>query len=223
MMQLYSSPRVPRPEPFYTADHRTPASAYRLQAHLCRAYLEVLREWWNLDALILACFGERTGKRLQAAENRLEHKVIELLQGMEPVELERATQVFCQQTLVGFVWYVLAQEVSIDYRLKDGGCTTRLSDEKYVQAASLGQGTWKRGQLYPQPVPCACAKPRQHAAPPMQVPLPVETASAVTALPQEVTPLPVAASGPVAPLPAQALHYRVKRAQERRRLKRKRR
>jgi hypothetical protein len=220
-MQLYASPHAPRVESFYSPDlARTPASAYRLQAHLCRAYVEVLREWWGLDELIVACFGVRTGKRLQAAENRLEHKVVELLHGMEPAELEQAAQIFCQQTLVGFIWHVLAQEIKIDYRLKDGGCTTRLGDDKHAQAASLGQGTWKLGRSHPAPAPCACTTSPPPSKPQLAEPL----WAAAPELPREEESMPVEPERTVLALPTiQSLRYRVKQAQERKRLRRKRR
>lgn len=207
-MKLYACARGPHIEPFYTPGmRRAPASAYALERHLLQAYQEVLFHWWDLDALIMACFGPRQGKRLAAAENRVQYKVPELVEGMEPAELEAAATIFLTQPLPAFIAHVLSKENLIDYRL-DEPCSKRLCDDRHAKAAGLGKGRWRRGQriLASEPVPCAC-----HQVP-ASVPPPVQQ-----------LPVPVPPTQPVAALTAQTLLYQVKRAQERRRLKRKRR
>ncbi|TGE03344.1 hypothetical protein [Hymenobacter fodinae] len=201
-MKLYTHPTTPRPNAFYL-DVPTPASAYRLQQQLLRAYREVLFQWWDLDLAITTCFGPKQGKRLQAAEDRLQYEVPELLVRMSPNELELAAAVFYHQTLVGFVWHVLAQERTLQHRLEEGNSDTRLNDDCHTIAAGLGKSKPMQRE------------PAQHTAP---EPIPVDT-----------TPIP---SPPVIALPAphppaspqlKRLHLRVNQAQNRRRLKRKRR
>lgn len=214
VIQLYASARRPHIEPFYTTDDsRNPASAYALQERLRKAYQEVLLHWWDIDALILACFGERHGKRRFAAEERLQYEVPELLERMTAQELALAAQVFRASTLVGFVWHVLGQERSVQHRLHEP-CTDRLCDDKYARAASLGQGHWRRGQRNPQPLPCSCHLPRPKPKP--------RTASVQPAPPVPTTPV-IAQPAPAPMTAAQSHRYRVKQAQERKRLKRKRR
>ncbi|GAB3303571.1 hypothetical protein [Hymenobacter tenuis] len=146
-MKLYAAP-TPRSQGFYRASD-TPASAYALEQDLKKAYREVSREWWDLDRLILACFGPRTGKRLAAAEDRLQYEVPELLERMSPAELQVAAHVFCQGTLVGFIWHVLSQERTIQHRLGEGNCSTRLSDDSHAKAAGLGKSKPARKKTKP--------------------------------------------------------------------------
>jgi hypothetical protein len=203
-MKLYACARGPHIEPFYTPGmRRVPASAYALERQLLQAYREVLFTWWNIDALIMACFGPRKGKKLSAAENRVQYKIPELVEGMEPAELQVAASIFLTQPLPGFIAHVLSKEALIDYRL-DEPCSKRLCDDKHAKAAGLGKGRWRRLPriLASEPVPCACHQAPTPAQQPSELVLPAN-------------PLPA--------LAPQTLLYQVKRAQERRRLKRKRR
>lgn len=210
-MKLYLHPTTPRPEVFYL-DVPTPASAYCLQQQLLRAYREVLYTWWDLDLAITTCFGPKQGKRLAAAEDRLQHEVPELLIRMSLEELELAATVFYQQTLIGFVWHVLGQERTIQHRIEEGNSDTRLSDDSHAVAAGFGKSTPKRRQRVP----------------PVAPPAPTSAASSLTPLREEVLPPSPPAtllppSRPPVALSLDRLHLRVNRAQERRRLKRKRR
>ncbi|MDF7810934.1 hypothetical protein [Hymenobacter sp. YC55] len=220
MMQLYASARGPHIEPFYPADEsRNPASAYALQERLRKAYQEVLLNWWDIDALILACFGERHGKRRFAAEERLQYEVPELLERMSAKELALAAQIFRTSTLVGFVWHVLGQERSVQHRLEEP-CDQRLCDDKHARAASLGQGQWKRGQRHAPPVPCSCHLP---SPAPRERNTPSGPVGSHTAVPVPAAPVAAAQPLPASMSAAQNHRYRVKQAQERKRLKRKRR
>jgi hypothetical protein len=201
-MKLYANPAAPRPQAFYL-DVPTPASAYSLQQRLLRAYREVLFQWWDLDQAITMCFGPKQGKRLAAAEDRLQYEVPELLERMSPEELSLAATVFYHQTLVGFVWHVLAQERTVQHRMSEGNCKTRLDDDRHAIAAGLGKGApmrrpSKASQTVEQPASCLPAVPTHQ-------------------LVGTLTPAPSPIQTP------EQLRLRVNRAQERRRLKRKRR
>lgn len=203
-MQLYAQPAGPRPEPFYSIDScPTPAAAYRLQQELRKAYREVLFQWWSLDALVVCCFGPRTGKRLQAMEDRLQYEVPELLERLSLEELRVAASVFYSQTLVGFVWHILAQERTVQHRLGNRYHDQHI-DAGHAKAAGLG---------WVNPRPKAITAPEAIAAPCEQCQLPAPALSA------NHDPVPVSSS-----LTAhQLLLYRVKRVQERRRLKKRKR
>jgi hypothetical protein len=216
-MKLYSNPGAPRPQAFYL-DVPTPASAYARQQHLLDAYNEVLYTWWEPEALYLACFGDlvarplkngqpptarAVAKRLQAAEDRLGYEVPELLERMTPEELEVAAGLFCKLPLPGFVAHVLSQERTVQHRLSEGNCRTRLDDDRHAIAAGLGKSRPMRQpgkvDLTMEPT-TSCFFPvptRQPIGTPALIPHPTQT--------------------------PEQLRLRVNRAQERRRLKRKRR
>ena len=226
-MKLYAHPSAPRHQPFYSATV-APASAYALLHQLLAAYNEVLYTWWSPEALYLACFGDiatrptRTGqlpapsvitKRLQAIEDRLGYEIPELLEHLSPEELTTAAQVFRECPLPGFVAHVLSLERMLHRRL-DEPCSKRLNDESHAKAAGLGRDYSARLAPRPETAPCACHQPDM-VLPPLALTLP---APATAVRQSTTTPKP-----PGAALTAQALLYQVKRAQERRRLKRKRR
>lgn len=225
-MKLYAHPSAPRHQPFYSATV-APASAYALLHQLLAAYKEVLYTWWNPEALYLACFGDiatrptRNGqlpaqsvitKRLQAIEDRLGYEIPELLEHLTPEELATAAQVFRECPLPGFVAHVLSLERMLHRRL-DEPCSKRLNDESHAKAAGLGKDYSQRTAHHPAAAPCACHQP-DLALSPLVLSLPAPA----TAVRQPAPTIP-----PIAARTAQTLSYQVKRAQERRRLKRKRR
>jgi hypothetical protein len=181
-VKLYASAAGPRRADFYR-DTPTPASAYARQQHLLEAYTEVLYTWWDPEALYLACFGDlaarptKSGtpptaraitKRIQAAEDRLGYEVPELIERLTPEELEAAATVFCEQTLAHFILHILGQERTVQHRLQDGNCSTRLSDDSHAKAAGLGKAR-----------PKAAVKPTVQRAP---VPVITQKTSARPAL-----------------------------------------
>ncbi|AHJ95307.1 hypothetical protein [Hymenobacter swuensis] len=219
-MKLYSHPTGPRPQAFYL-EVPTPASAYRLQQQLLQAYNEQLYGWWHPDDLYLACFGDygtrqtRKGtpppqavvnKRTQALEDRVGYEVPELIGRMTLEELEQAASVLLTETLPGFITHVLGQERTLQYRLDDPSWN-RLQDEGHARAAGLGKSKPMTGRL---PVPT------------LPEVTPVST-QPVANRPMPLPPTPVLRPAPVSSDTPTLVRLRVNRAQERRRLKRKRR
>lgn len=226
-MKLYAHPSAPRHQPFYSATV-APASAYALLHQLLAAYNEVLYTWWSPETLYLACFGDITtrptrngqlpapsvvAKRQQAIEDRLGYEIPELLEHLSPEELTTAAQVFRECPLPGFVAHVLSLERMLHRRL-DEPCSMRLNDESHAKAAGLGRDYSAQTVHRPESAPCACYQP-DAVLPTLALTLPAPATAARHPLTTSTTP--------VATLTAQTLLYQVKRAQERRRLKRKRR
>lgn len=221
-MKLYARSQCPRVEPFYGAS-AFPASAYRLEKQLQAAYAEQLYTWWEPDTLyetVFPGFREKLtkkgmapnqstiNKRTAAIEDRLAYEVPDIVARMTPEELAVAADVLLRQTLVGFIWHVLAQERAVVWRMKEGNCYTRLNDDSHAQAAALGKK-----------VPCACQARPIDPTDVHRWPAPLTAAS----LPVPPVP-PTPAASSALPQPASlSLHLRVKQAQERKRLKRKRR
>jgi len=223
-MKLYAHPNTPRCHPFYTPNV-TPGHAYALLHQLLAAYNEVLYTWWNPEALYLACFGDlmtrptRNGqlpaprvitKRLQAIEERLGYEVPELLEYLQPVELETAAAIFCAQPLPAFILHVLSLERMLHRRL-DEPCDKRLNDESHAKAAGLGKGERSTSRTVES---VRIHEPESSAD---KQPL-VLTLPALTVV-RQLAPVKCTAR----PQTPQAVLHQVKRAQERRRLKRKRR
>jgi hypothetical protein len=137
-VKLYHNPAGPRAEQFYCADV-APASAYALEQKLQRQYRTALYAA-DLDPLIAACFGEGLkSKKVQAAEERLQYDVPELIQRMDAAELQDTAAALATLPLQEFVAQVLKLERHLLQREDELG-RHRVDDKGHCKAAGLGKG-----------------------------------------------------------------------------------
>lgn len=138
--------------------------AYAREQRLLRAYTQHLYALTtDTDALIAACFGEGlSGKRLDAAYERLDEDVPELIRSMrydEQEEVELLLRTPCFHCLVKIVGLVLKQERKLIQREP---VQVLLNDEPQYRAAGLGRITSENyGRLRPGCLPDLLPAPKQ--------------------------------------------------------------
>ena len=220
-MKLYACARGPHIEPFYTTNTlRAPAASYALECRLVTAYTTLLydpaldvealmRRVWGANLTPAQMYGHACK---QGRIDRLDYDMAELIRSLRPNEQTPLVKLLLGESpdLVAAVQHLLSLERMLHRRLKHHS-GTRLCDDRHAKAAGLGY-SYERPAHRPEPTPCAC-----HHSPSTLSPLGLILPASAPAARQPTITAPVAA------LAAQTLLYQVKRTQERRRLKRKRR